>query len=73
MAGLATAMTIRMASAIGSEHQEDPRRPQSLERYRGFFNLRFGIWMEPEMVNPASKCYKAHPDWIIQDGIAHPA
>jgi alpha-galactosidase len=35
-------------------------------------NLRFGIWMEPEMVNPASKLYKAHPDWNIQDGIHTP-
>ncbi|SFC99548.1 alpha-galactosidase [Butyrivibrio sp. YAB3001] len=27
--------------------------------------LKFGIWMEPEMISPASKLYKAHPDWAI--------
>ena len=28
--------------------------------------LKFGIWMEPEMVSPVSKLYEAHPDWAIQ-------
>lgn len=28
--------------------------------------LEFGIWMEPEMVSPASELYKAHPDWALQ-------
>jgi alpha-galactosidase len=27
--------------------------------------LRFGIWMEPEMVNPQSELFERHPDWII--------
>ena len=25
--------------------------------------MRFGIWVEPEMVNPDSDLYRAHPDW----------
>ena len=25
--------------------------------------MDFGIWVEPEMVNPASKLYKSHPEW----------
>lgn len=25
--------------------------------------MRFGIWVEPEMVNPDSELYRAHPDW----------
>ena len=28
--------------------------------------LKFGIWMEPEMVSPDSDLYRAHPDWAIQ-------
>lgn len=28
--------------------------------------LRFGIWMEPEMVNPQSELYEQHPDWVIR-------
>ena len=27
--------------------------------------LRFGIWMEPEMVNPKSELFEQHPDWVI--------
>ena len=25
--------------------------------------MQFGIWVEPEMVNPDSDLYRAHPDW----------
>ncbi|MBR1861464.1 MAG: alpha-galactosidase [Lachnospiraceae bacterium] len=28
--------------------------------------LKFGIWMEPEMISPDSELYRAHPDWAIQ-------
>ena len=27
--------------------------------------LKFGIWFEPEMVNPKSQLFKDHPDWIL--------
>jgi Alpha-galactosidase len=27
--------------------------------------LDFGIWIEPEMVNPNSDLYRAHPDWVF--------
>jgi alpha-galactosidase len=27
--------------------------------------LQFGIWMEPEMVNPKSELFDEHPDWVI--------
>ena len=27
--------------------------------------MRFGIWIEPEMVNPNSELAKARPDWIV--------
>lgn len=27
--------------------------------------LRFGIWMEPEMVSPKSELYREHPDWCL--------
>jgi alpha-galactosidase len=29
--------------------------------------LRFGIWMEPEMVDPRSDLFEQHPDWAIQE------
>ncbi len=28
--------------------------------------LQFGIWMEPEMVNPKSELFEKHPDWVIR-------
>jgi alpha-galactosidase len=28
--------------------------------------LRFGIWIEPEMVNPKSELFEQHPDWAIR-------
>lgn len=27
--------------------------------------IKFGIWIEPEMVNPSSELYEKHPDWVI--------
>ncbi|MGB6576371.1 MAG: alpha-galactosidase, partial [Streptosporangiaceae bacterium] len=30
--------------------------------------LQFGLWIEPEMVNPDSDLYRAHPDWILATG-----
>ncbi|WP_088743883.1 alpha-galactosidase [Cobetia sp. QF-1] len=27
--------------------------------------MEFGLWVEPEMVNPDSDLYRAHPDWIL--------
>ncbi len=27
--------------------------------------VKFGIWIEPEMVNPKSELYERHPDWAI--------
>jgi alpha-galactosidase len=27
--------------------------------------MLFGLWVEPEMVNPDSDLYRAHPDWVI--------
>lgn len=27
--------------------------------------MDFGLWVEPEMVNPNSDLYRAHPDWVL--------
>jgi alpha-galactosidase len=32
-------------------------------KQRGF---GFGIWLEPEMTNPASDLFEQHPDWVIR-------
>ncbi|REL25633.1 alpha-galactosidase [Thalassotalea euphylliae] len=28
--------------------------------------MAFGIWFEPEMINPDSDLYRNHPDWVLQ-------
>lgn len=28
-------------------------------------DMTFGLWVEPEMVNPDSDLYRAHPDWVL--------
>ncbi len=33
--------------------------------------MEFGLWFEPEMVNPDSDLYRAHPDWVLGlEGVA---
>ncbi|WPX40827.1 alpha-galactosidase [Akkermansia sp. N21116] len=29
-------------------------------------NIKFGLWVEMEMVNPKSELFEQHPDWVIQ-------
>lgn len=28
--------------------------------------MQFGLWFEPEMVNPDSDLYREHPDWVLR-------
>ncbi|GAA1304884.1 alpha-galactosidase [Pseudonocardia xinjiangensis] len=34
--------------------------------------MQFGLWVEPEMVNPDSDLARAHPDWILATGGRQP-
>ena len=34
--------------------------------------IQFGIWVEPEMVNPDSELYRAHPEWALRVGGREP-
>lgn len=47
----------------------DPKKfPNGLQPLIGRVNelgMGFGLWIEPEMVNPDSNLYRAHPDWVI--------
>lgn len=29
-------------------------------------NIKFGIWIEPEMANTRSELYEKHPDWVLK-------
>ena len=37
-----------------------------LAQYAHSKGLKFGIWTEPEMVNPQSELAQKHPDWVVQ-------
>lgn len=33
--------------------------------------MEFGLWFEPESVNPDSDLFRAHPDWVLSAGGRH--
>lgn len=35
--------------------------------------MKFGLWFEPESVNPDSKLYRDHPDWAIRPPAGEPS
>jgi len=43
-----------------------PNGVASLVKEAAANGVKFGIWVEPEMVNPASDLYHQHPDWVIK-------
>lgn len=45
-----------------------PRGISYLADYAVSKGLKFGIWIEPEMVNPDSELAKKHPEWIVKSG-----
>lgn len=55
-------------SSLGDWYPDPSKYPQGLKpladyvRSRG---LQFGLWVEPEMVNPRSELLREHPDWAL--------
>ena len=37
-----------------------------VDRINGL-GLKFGLWVEPEMINEDSDLYRSHPDWALKD------
>lgn len=35
--------------------------------------IKFGLWVEPEMVNPDSDLYREHPDWAVTTDVYTPS
>lgn len=54
--------------ALGDWWPDEKKFPNGLqpliERVKAL-GMEFGLWVEPEMVNPDSDLYRAHPDWVI--------
>ncbi|MGD0604057.1 MAG: alpha-galactosidase, partial [Streptosporangiaceae bacterium] len=62
-------------TGLGDWQVDDVVWPGGLHRladYVGARGMRFGLWIEPEMVNPDSGLYRAHPDWILSAGRRRP-
>ena len=47
-------------------HSKLPEGIPGLVRDAKTAGVKFGIWVEPEMVNPKSELFEKHPDWVIQ-------
>ena len=45
--------------------QKFPNGLAPLIHYVKSKGMKFGLWVEPEMVNPNSDLYRKHPDWVI--------
>jgi alpha-galactosidase len=52
-----------------SDWQVDPRKyPDGLDpliNHVHSLGMSFGLWFEPEMINPDSDIHRAHPDWAL--------
>jgi alpha-galactosidase len=45
--------------------QKFPRGLKPLIDHVNALGMDFGLWVEPEMVNPDSDLYRLHPDWVM--------
>jgi alpha-galactosidase len=43
-----------------------PNGIAAIAKEAGNEGVKFGIWVEPEMVNPKSGLYHRHPDWVVK-------
>jgi alpha-galactosidase len=58
-------------AALGDWQVDEHVWPGGLHRLADYVRgrgMQFGLWVEPEMVNPDSDLYRAHPDWILSAG-----
>lgn len=55
-------------SGLGDWVENPKKLPQGmagLARKVNAMGIKFGFWIEPEMVNPDSNLYRRHPDWVL--------
>lgn len=48
-----------------ADAQKFPNGLTPLVEHVNQLGMAFGLWVEPEMVNPNSELYRTHPDWVI--------
>jgi alpha-galactosidase len=55
-------------AALGDWYLDEKKYPNGLTPvidHVKSLGMEFGIWVEPEMINPNSDLYRAHPDWVL--------
>ena len=56
-------------AALGDWQENEKKLPHKLAalvREAQEEGVKFGIWVEPEMVSPKSELYFRHPDWVVK-------
>ena len=56
-------------SSLGDWWPDATKYPEGLgplAKHITGLGMEFGLWVEPEMVNPDSDLFRAHPDWALQ-------
>ncbi|WP_371802973.1 alpha-galactosidase [Candidatus Lokiarchaeum ossiferum] len=56
-------------AGLGDWYVNTQKFPEGLDPLINKVNelgMDFGLWVEPEMVNPDSDLYRAHPEWVFQ-------
>ncbi|MEH6305301.1 alpha-galactosidase [Olivibacter sp. CPCC 100613] len=56
-------------SALGDWEENKKKLPNgltSLVKEASANGIKFGVWVEPEMVSPKSELYEKHPDWVVK-------
>ena len=56
-------------AGLGDWQEDTTKLPHGigyLVKEAGKKGIKFGIWLEPEMVNPKSELYQNHPEWILK-------
>ncbi len=57
-------------TSLGDWVPDDEKYPDGLHPIVDYVidvkGMEFGLWVEPEMVNPDSDLYREHPDWILR-------
>ena len=56
-------------AGLGDWQVNRKKLPEGIDHIASYAHskgLKFGIWIEPEMVNPKSELAEKHPDWIVR-------
>lgn len=56
------------SKALGDWRVNETKFPNGLGSFIDYVHkkgMRFGLWVEPEMISPDSDLYRVHPDWCL--------